>query len=496
MRERTPAPRGAALALAGLVAAAGCVPTLAQGPARAPRVALPMRYGEGDEAGSAARRDWRELFDDPNLARLIDEALENNQELNIAVQEIIIANNEVTARRGEYLPSLGVRAGAGLDRVARDTSQGRSDEANGLSPLLQNYSAGLYASWEVDIWSRLHDLAGAADARYLATREGRNFLVTRLVAEIARRYYELLALDRQRATVEGNIALQASALQMVRLQQQAAAVTMLGVRRFEAQLQGFRANLIEVNQRIVNTENQLNLLLGRGPQPVPRRRDDFLQIEPPALRLGTPAELLQNRPDVRQAELELSAAALDLRAARARFYPALQLEGGLGYQSFDLRSLVSTPDATVFNLFAGLAAPLLNRRALTAAYASANARQMQSVLRYERAVVTAFTDVSTAVSLLRNLSQRYAFKTEQVARLAESVEVSTLLFNSSRADYLEVLTTRRDSLDAQRELIELKLQQLDATVTLYQALGGGWRARGDAPQQPNQASNAAPGVTP
>lgn len=475
-----------ALALAPLVS--GCVPTLPGGPARAPNRHVPESFGVEADAENSARVDWREFFADPHLVALIDVALANNQELNVTVQEMLVANNEVMSRRGEYLPSLGLSAGAGLDRVGRYTSQGQSDEHTGVPENLQNYTFGLYASWEVDVWGRLRNAAEAARFRYLASREGRNFMVTRLVAEIATRYYELMALDRQLEIVRNNVRLQEDSLEMVRLRQQAARVTMLAVRRFEAQLQGFQSRQFEIGQRIVETENQIHLLLGRFPARIERSTEGFLTLAP-AVHTGLPTQLLENRPDVRRAELELRAAQLDVSAARARFYPSLRLDGGLGYQSFDVRHLVDTPDSVLYRLFAGITAPLLNRNAITAEYFSSNSRQVQAVLRYERAILSAYLDVNTGINLVRNMTQSYAFKTQQVERLTESVEISTLLFNSARADYLEVLTTRRDSLEAQMEQIETKQRQLTATVTLYQALGGGWRQPGGRPR-PAQNGNA------
>ncbi|MFO0605691.1 MAG: efflux transporter outer membrane subunit [Polyangiales bacterium] len=483
--------RRRAAALIASVALTACVPTLPQGPARAPNTRVPESFGGAADTTNSASADWRTFFGDPHLAELIDVALGNNQELNIAVQEMLVANNEVMARRGEYLPSMGVALGAGVDRVGRFTSQGQSDEATGVGAILQNYSLGVYASWEVDVWSRLRNATRAATFRYLASGEGRKFMVTRLVGEIATRYYELRALDRQLAIVRDNIRLQQDALEMVRIQQQAARVTMLAVRRFEAQLQGFQARQFEIAQRIVEAENALHLLLGRFPRPIVRSDADILTTEPAAVHTGLPAQLLENRPDVRRAELELRAAALDVASARAAFYPALRLDGRLGYQAFDVRRLFDTPDSILFNLFAGITAPLLNRAGLTAAYFSANSVQMQAVLRYERAILNAFLEVNTGVSLLGNLARMYELKSQQVDRLRESVDISTLLFNSARADYLEVLTTRRDSLEAQMELIEIRQRQLAATVTVYQALGGGWRTPTTTPAAPAAPAGGA-----
>ncbi len=155
----------------------------------------------------------------------------------------------------------------------------------------------------------------------------------------------------------------------------------------------------------------------------------------------------------------------------------------VGYQSFDATKLVNTPDSMLFGLFGRAFAPLLNRKGITADYYSANSREMQAVLHYERAVLIAFVEVSNRVSLTRNLSQGYGLKQQQVDRLAQSVDISTELFNLNRADYLEVLTARRELLEAQQELIEMKQRQMVATVTLYQALGGGWRGAGLEPPE-------------
>ncbi|MFO0648888.1 MAG: efflux transporter outer membrane subunit [Polyangiales bacterium] len=433
--------------------------------------------------------DWRTFFPDPHLVALLDVALQNNQELNITVQEILVLNNEVMARRGEYMPSLAFAAGAGVERVGRFTSQGQADEHTGVAPDLQGDSLGLYAQWEVDVFGRLRNAAGAAQFRYLASQEGRNFVITRLVAEIASSYYELLALDRRLEIVRSNIQLQQSALEMVRLQQQAARVTMLAVRRFEAQLQGFQSSQYDIAQRIVEVENRINFLLGRFPQRIARESGDFLTLTPPTLHTGSPADLLENRPDVRRAELELRAAELDVASARARFYPALRLDAGVGVQSYDITRLVTTPDSILYNLFANIMGPLLNRTGITAQYFSANSRQMQAVVNYERAILTAYLEVNTGLNMLRNLSQSYDLRRRQVETLTDAVETSTQLFNSARADYLEVLTTRRDSLEAQMDLIETRQRQLTAVVTLYQALGGGWR------QGPARAADA-PGAQP
>ncbi len=454
---------------------ASCAPSLPQGAARDPNTNVPDAFAGLRDSSNSGLVEWQTFFTDPHLVALIDTALDNNQELNITVQEILITNNEILAARGEYLPRLGFGAGAGVEHVGQFTSQGQSDENLDIPDNLQSYSFGLYAGWEIDIWGRLRNLANAAVYRYLASMQGRNFMVTRLVTEIASSYYELMALDRQLEVVQNNIALMENSLQIVRLQLQAARTTSLAVARFEAELRNYQSRQYTIQQQIVEAENRINFLVGRFPQPVERSTAGFMDLEPPAISVGVPSDLLENRPDVLQAELQLEAAQLDVSAARAAFYPTLGIEGVIGYQSYDITKLVNTPDSLLYGLFASVFAPLLNRTGLRADYYSANSRQMQAVLQYERAILTAFIEVSNRVALIRNIAQSYELKQQQVDRLIESIDIAMRLFNSARADYLEVLTTRRDSLEAQMELIEMKQRQMIATVTLYQALGGGWR---------------------
>ena len=469
--------------------ATGCVPKPRTGMARPPNRAVPDTFAGLGDTRNAGLIPWRDFFQDAHLVALVDAALQKNQELNIAIQETVVANAEIMARRGEYLPKVGFGAGTGVERVGAFTSQGQSDERSGIGPNLRKHEFGLYSSWEIDVWGRLRNLANAASHRYLASIEGRNFMVTRLVAEIASKYYELLALDRQLRVVTDNTALQARALDLAQAQFQAGRATSAAPARFEANLRAMQSSRYTIQQRIVETENQLNFLAGRFPQPVERASTNFLDSQPAAMAVGVPAELLANRPDVRQAELELTAAGLDVEAARKAFYPSLGIESLVGYQSFDATKLINTPDSLLFGIIGKAFAPLLNRKGITADYVSANSREMQSVLHYERAVLTAFVEVSNRVSLTRNLSEGYKLKQQQVDRLAQSVDISTELFNLNRADYLEVLTARRELLEAQQDLVEMKQQQMVATVTLYQALGGGWRGTGLQPPDGTDAGH-------
>jgi len=470
--------------LVALLVLSGCVPALPQGPAPVADTEVPERYStagaETPDEESGATLPWRTLFDDPQLVALVDEALANNQEMKLATQEIFLSRFEVLARRGELVPQVGAVVDAGFDRVGLHTSRGRSDEMAGLSQNLGDFGVGLAASWEVDVWGRLRNLRDASARRAMASEEGRRFLATRLVAEIAAHYYELMALDQQLQVVRDTVGLQEDALAAVELQWEAGATTVLAVRRFEAELLDYRTQRVELEQRIVETENELNFLVGRFPQPIARPSERFLAMTPVTVAPGAPSELLLHRPDLRAAELELRAAELDVAAARARYFPSLSFDAAVGYRSFDVVRLFATPASIFGNFFANLTAPLLNRREITAGYYGADARQRQAVIRYERDILRAYVEVANRLSRGRNLSAAVALREQRVALLADAIDASNQLFTSAEADYLEVLTARRESLEAQLELVETKQRQMTAAISLYQALGGGW----DRPEEP------------
>ncbi len=445
--------------------------------------AVPASYAPSapatTDSTNAARLSWQQFFTDPNLQTLIASALQRNQELNIALQEIEVARNEIRARQGEYLPFVSLGARADAEKVGRYTLQGATEEQIDIKEgrrtpdPLTNFQLGAFASWEVDIWHKLRNARKAAALRYLATVEGKNFLTTNLIAEIANSYYELLALDNQLAIVKQNIGIQTNALELVKLQKEAARTTELAVKRFEAQVQHSRALQFKLEQSIVETENRLNYLAGRYPQPVARNAQAFNDLLPPAVATGQPAQLLANRPDVRQAEQQLAAAKIDVQVARANFYPQLRLNGAVGLAAFTPGLLASTPQSVLYGLGADLAAPLFNRNGIKALYLNANALQTQAVYRYEKTVLNAYIEVANQLSNISNLAKSYDAKAREVAALNQSVDISNSLFRSARAEYTEVLFTQREALESKFDLIETKMQQLNASVNMYRILGGG-----------------------
>jgi len=441
---------------------------------------VPASFNNSQDSTNTARLKWKEYFTDPYLAALIDTALKNNQELNIMQQEITISKNEIRARKGEYLPFVGVKAGAGVDKAARYTNIGAMEENTEIEPgrkmpePLPDYMIAAYATWEIDIWHKLHNAKKAAVAKYLSSVEGRNFAITNMVAEIADSYYELLALDNQLAIINQNIDIQTNALKIVKLQKEATRVTELAVRRFEAQVLNTQSMQYTIQQKITETENRINFLLGRYPQHVERNGQTFTSLSTPIVHSGLPAQLLENRPDIRAAEQDLAAAKLDVKVAKARFYPSLGISASIGYQAFNPSFLLKTPESILYSLAGDLVAPLVNRNAIKATYYTASAKQVQAVYNYERTILNAYVEVANQLAKIDNLGKSYDLKTQQVDALTQSITISNDLFRSARADYMEVLLTQRDALESKFELVETKKEQMNAFVNMYRALGGGW----------------------
>lgn len=443
---------------------------------------VPASYGNTNkDTINTATIKWKTFFKDQYLVALIDTALKNNQELNIIMQEINIAKNDVRAKKGAYIPNLDVGIEAGLDKSSRYTIKGANEEANDIvagqknpSPL-SNYIVGANISWEIDIWKKLRNAKKAAVFKYLSSIDGKNFMVTRLVAEISDSYYELLALDNQLEILKKNIELYQSSLEIVKLEKSAARVTELAVRRFEAEVLKNQSRQFYIEQQITETENHLNYLMGRFPQTIVRNSKSFIESQLDTIYSGIPSQLLENRPDIKRAEHELTAAKLDVRSAKAEFYPALKITAGAGYSAFNPKYIIETPWSLVYNLAGNLVAPLINRNVIKANYYSASSKQVQAIYNYERTILNAHIEVVNQLSNISNLKKSYDLKTKQIQALTESIDISNTLFKSARADYMEVLLTQRDALDSKFELIDTKKQQLNAMVSIYRALGGGWK---------------------
>lgn len=442
---------------------------------------MPQLYPNSQDTNHITTIKWRNYFKDPNLQKLIDTALVNNREVMITLQEIEIAQNEVNLRKGKLLPTGGIKGGLGLDKEGRYTSTGAGNASTQMEPgkaipePLPDFNVGVYATWQVDIWKKLHNAKEAAVKRYLETVEGKNFLITSLISEIAEHYYELLALDFQSEIINQNIKLQNDALQIVKIQKQAARATELAVQKFQAEVYKTESMQYEIQQQITETENKINLLLGRFPQTIQRSAPTALNDIPQMVMLGIPSQLLQNRPDIKQAELELEASKLDLKVARAEFYPDVEISSMLGLQAFNPVYLAKIPESIAFSLVGDLVAPLINRSAIKAEFNMANARQLQALYQYEKTIISAYIEVANQMANIKNLNENYQLKSKQVEALNQSINISNDLFKYARADYLEVLMTQRDALEAKMDLIETQQSRMNAVIHIYKNLGGGWQ---------------------
>jgi NodT family efflux transporter outer membrane factor (OMF) lipoprotein len=443
-----------------------------------PAAPLPGSYNGVTTPDNSAMLRVDEFFDDPLLLGLIHQALANNQELKILAQDIRIAQNEILARTGAFLPMAALRGGAGFEKSSRYTRNGAVDEQLDILPgkafpkPLPDFLVAADISWQIDIWRKLRNARDAARLRYLATAEGRNYVITRMVAEIATNYYGLMALDQRLDTLDQTITLQQASLEAAKANFEAGRGTELPVRRFEAEVRRNQSERLVVRQEMIETENRINFLAGRFPQRVERPPVDFLDLNLHALAVGLPAQILRNRPDIRQAEQELAAAGLDVKAARAEFFPSLALTSTVGYEAFNPRYLFN-PEAFVANVAGNLVQPLVNRLAIRALYGTASAKQLQAVYNYQRVILDAFTEVVNRVSMAENYRRSVELKKQQMQALQAAVTAASNLWRAARAEYIEVLLAQRDLRDARMILIDTKRQQLAAVIGAYQALGGG-----------------------
>ncbi len=442
---------------------------------------LPASFRQGvSEQSNTAKINWSDFFDDQNLTSLVRTAVANNKEVNIMMQRISVAQNEIQARRGAYLPSVNIGAGASGEKTGQFTRLGAVEDnldikkGQAFPAFLGDFQFGLFSTWEVDIWKKLQNAKQVAVFEYMASVEGRNFLLTNLVSEVAHSYYELIALDNQLENIEQYVTILDNGLEMVRQLQFYARTNALAVKRYEAEVAKNQSKRYEIKQQITVTENRINFLLGRTPQPIKRTATGFMDRKPKVLQAGIPSQLLENRPDIRKAELELAAADLNIKVAKANFYPSFGIKAGIGFDAFALKYLVNTPESLAAMIAGEMVAPLVNKNAIIAEYKNANAKQIQAAYEYEQSIINAYTEVANQLSNIDNLDKNYQQKKTQVDALIQSIDVANQLFLAARTDYLDVLLTQRESLDAKKELIETKQKQLIAMVDLYKSLGGGW----------------------
>ena len=468
-----------------LLAAAGCRVAAPAGPAPSPNTPKTFIQTPLTDTSSIGATPWRQFFQDPALVGLIDTALRQNLDLRVAMQRVEVFQAQYLARRGALFPSVTASGTGGLDRYGKYTLNGVGNYDTNFSsnidgnqripgPLTPDLFVGLRSSWEIDIWGKLRSRRKAAYLRVLSSQQGRNLVVTNVVADVAGAYYELLTLDNQLATLLRNTRFQQEGLRLIRIQKQAGRVTELAVQQFAAQALRTESLAYGTRQRITETETSLNQLLGRYPQPIGRGPAlPNQQGLPTRLGAGLPATALLRRPDVRQAELELRATSADVDAARAAFLPSLTLTPYVGLNAFRTNLLLD-PGSVVYGAVAGLAGPILNRAQYRADFLQAVAGNYEGYYHYQQTLQAGFREVVVGLQGLENYRAVADLRAREVAQLQSAVATSNELFVAGYASYLEVITAQRSVLEAELSLADARQQQLLQSVNLYRALGGGW----------------------
>jgi len=434
-----------------------------------------------NNADTIAGIKWRQYFTDTLLLKLIDTAISNNMDLQMALQRIEMSRSSVKLANGALLPKVDLNIGAGVRRFGLYTMDGAGNATTEITPgqnipvNLPDYYLGLQSSWEIDIWGKLRNQRKSAISQYLSSIEGTNFVISNLVADVAIYYNELLALDNELDIIKQTIRKQQEALEVVKLQKEAGRANELAVQQFNAQL--LNTQVLEKNalQQITETENKINFLLGRYPQAIERAKGDFFKEIPQQISAGVPSELLANRPDVRVAEFQIEASKFDLKAAKAAFYPNFNITASFGFQAFNPEFLFSSPASIAYSVMGTLVAPIINMKALEAQFNTAQANQLTAMYNYQKAILNAYVEVANELSNIQNLHQINALKKQQSEVLKQAVDSSNELYKYARASYLEVLMAQQNALQANLELIQATKQQRLSIINIYKALGGGWR---------------------
>lgn len=412
-----------------------------------------------EDSVTLADVSWRDIFTDPVLVSHIEEGLENNIDIRVAVQQILAAEAAYKQSQAAFLPTI--------------NATGQASRLQGWNSGSMLYELAGVFSWEADIWGRIRSAERASRASYLQSVAAHKAVKTRLIANIASIYFQLLSLDEQLRIAEETINNRETSLETTIALKDAGTVTEVAVEQTEAQLHSARSLAVDIGLRIRTLENAFSILLGHEPENV-ERTDLAGQSIPADLNAGFPVQLLRNRPDVIAAEYNLVNAFELTNVARSAFYPSLNLSLAGGLQSAALDNFFSV-NSIFANLAASLTQPLLNGRRIRTQYEIAQTQQEIAYLDFRQSILVAGGEVSDAIYAINAASQRIGLKAMEFEAYDSAVEHSEALLNSGFANYLEVLTARQNSLNAQLDLINARFSRLDATVELYRALGGGWR---------------------
>jgi outer membrane protein, multidrug efflux system len=431
-----------------------------------PPVAVPERF-YGQEAAAAEARAladaaWWRVFDDPALSALVEEALEKGFDARLAAARVEEARALFGIQRANPLPDVGYTGG--VERVRNDQFINKDGTVD------TKWTAKLGFNWEIDLWGRLRRQTEAAKAQYVATEEGRRGVLLSLASDVATAYFELRELDEELAIAKRTAETFQDTYDLFERQLQGGTASALETSRAEASLGQVSAQIPEIERAIVARENQINFLLGRGPQPVVR--DGAGATPPPAIPPGLPSELLERRPDVREAEEQLVAANAAIGVAKANYFPSLSLTGLFGNVSPELGGIFS--NGKTYSVEASLLGPIFAAGRIKKNTQAAQARYEQARVQYEAAVTNSFSEVSRALVDRVKLAETERQRLRAVTAYQEAARLANLRYASGLSAYFEVLDAQTQLFPAEISLAQTRRNQLVAVVNLYKALGGGW----------------------
>lgn len=438
-----------------------------------PKVTTANLYRENEttDTTTIANLPWQNLFADADLQLLIQEGLNQNLDLKQAIERIKIAEATLNQSRSALLPNLQA------DFNVSDNKQSKAgvNLPTGMNANLQNqsYKAQLSTSWEADIWGKLNSAKRSAYASLLQSDAVKRAVQTQLIANIANTYYNLLALDKQLEITIQTIKSRTNNVSTMKALKEGARVNGAAVVQSEANLYAAEVTLPDLKRSIRETENTINVLLARVPQVVKRTKLDS-QTSYPNLQTGVPAQLLQNRPDVQAAEFGFKASFENTNVAKAYFYPSLTLTASGGLSTLQLKDFFN--NAVFYNLVGGLTQPIFAKGQNKARLKISQAQQQQALYTFEQAMLVGGQEVSNALYAFQTATEKEEIRAKQIASLTKAVDFTQeLLRYSSATNYTDVLTSEQSLLAAQLSGVNDKLQQLQAVVNLYRALGGGWK---------------------
>ena len=415
---------------------------------------------------SLANVPWWELYRDEELQRLISMALEQNKDLKRALATVDEYAARVLVAKTDWAPQMNATVNApGFGNTRNVAFPG--------FPNPFNYYVQGNLAWELDIWGRIRRSNEAAIGDLLAREENRRAVILQIVASVAQAYFELRQFDLQLEIATRTLQAWTESVKLARARFRVGYINQLDVEQFEAEQANAAARIAELKRNMVQKENEISVLLGRNPAKIARGRALTEQLMPPLVPAGLPSELLQRRPDVVQAELQLAAATARVGQSKADRFPKLSITGILGIASPQLNHLVA--NETFFGVAgASLAGPLFNAQVLGFQQEASQAQSGQAVAQYEQTILTAFREVEDALVAVTTAVEQVSAQERQVKALQTALRLANLRYTGGIANYLDVLIAQRNLFDAELSLASTRRLHLVSVVQLYKALGGGW----------------------